>query len=431
MTLNASLTPSGNFDLSNWKLTLPVDSSGGTGGTAVEIKSLAGYSSAYFYTGSYGAMVFRAAVDGATTSGSNYARSELREMKGTERAAWNLTTGGVMTATLEVDAAPTRFDGTIGKVVVGQIHGQSDELVRLYWDNSKVYFVNDQAGSSNSETKFYFTNSAGFQPNVSLNERFSYTIDAKGSTLEVSLYADGDVYRSVTPINSVWQSDQFYFKAGVYLGVNETQGTGYGQTSFYDLRFNHTDTALYPPSLSTVAPVEDTASTGTTAPAGSTTTTGSDSFVLPATTNTVSGSMSNNYVKGTAANDLMKGLAGRDVFWGNAGSDIMWGGDDRDADGFVFNTAIGSDVDVIMDFKPVDDYVRLENAIFTKLTKTGVLSASNFALGAAQDSNDYIVYDQASGNLSYDADGSGAGSAVVFAHFYNQAAVTAADLIVI
>lgn len=424
MTLNASLTPSGNFDLSNWKLTLPVDSAGGITGTAVEIKSLANYTSLYFYTGSDGAMTFRAAVDGATTSGSNYARSELREMKGVDRAAWNLTTGGVMTATLEVDAVPTRFDGSVGKVVVGQIHGASNELVRLYWDNSKVYFVNDQAGSTNSETKFYFVNSAGLQPNVSLNEKFSYIIDAKGSSLEVSLYADGDVYRSVTAINSVWQSDLFYFKAGAYLGVNETQGTGFGQTSFYDLRFNHTDTALSPPSL---APLAQPVTIDSTTPS---TTTG-DSFVMPTTTNTVTGSSSNNYIKGTTANDMMKGLAGRDVFWGGAGSDILWGGSDRDADGFVFDTAIGRDVDVIMDFNPIDDFVRLENAVFTRLTATGALSASNFSLGSAQDANDFIVYDQASGNLSYDADGSGAGAAVVFAHFYNHAAVTAADLFVI
>ena len=254
--LNTSTAPSGNFDLANWKITLPVDANGEIVGTAVEVKTLTNYSSSYFFTAtSDGAMVFRASVDGATTSGSNYARSELREMKGTDRAAWNLTTGGIMTATLEVDAVPTRLDGTMGKVVVGQIHGQNDELVRLYWDNNKLYFVNDQSGSGNTENKFYFVNSSGLQPNVSLNEKFSYVIDAKGSTLEVSIYADGDIYRSVTAINSVWQSDTFYFKAGTYLGVNETQGTGYGQTSFYDLRFNHTDTALTPPTLSGEPPV--------------------------------------------------------------------------------------------------------------------------------------------------------------------------------
>ncbi|MFD2836365.1 polysaccharide lyase family 7 protein [Azotobacter vinelandii] len=47
-------------------------------------------------------------VNGATTSGSKYARSELREMKGSERAAWKLSEGGTMTATLEVDKVPQK-----------------------------------------------------------------------------------------------------------------------------------------------------------------------------------------------------------------------------------------------------------------------------------------------------------------------------------
>jgi hypothetical protein len=37
----------------------------------------------------------------------------------------------------------------------------------------------------------------------------------------------------------VWNSDTFYFKAGVYLGVNESTGSGEGQASFYGLDFSH------------------------------------------------------------------------------------------------------------------------------------------------------------------------------------------------
>ena len=332
MALDPTLAPSGNFDLRNWKITLPIDASGNYSGTAVEVHNLSEYQHPkFFYTGTDGAMVFRAPVDGATTSGSNYARSELREMNGTSRAAWNLSTGGVMTATLEVDQAPIRFDGTVGKVVVGQIHGADHELVRLYWDNSKAYFVNDRAGSSNAETKFYFYNAAGQQPNISLDERFSYVIDAKGSSLEVTVHADGDIYKSASTINSVWQSDSFYFKAGTYLGVNETQGNGSGQTSFYDLRFSHTDTALVPPAPSqgTPPPQEPGADTPEPAPAEP---------QIPG--QTINGTSSANRISGTAGNDTINahrgndtayGLGGADTISGGTGTDLLYGGDGNDS----------------------------------------------------------------------------------------------------
>jgi hypothetical protein len=240
MTLNPSVVPSSNFNLTDWKITLPIDASGGILGTAIEVKSLSGYQHPhFFYTGSDGAMVFYAPVEGATTRGSKYARSELREMSGTSKAAWSLAQGGFMSATLEVDMVPTYNSGSQGRVVVGQIHGHDDELVRLYWEKGTIYFVNDHAGPSNVQTTFKLTNAAGQSPDISLDERFSYTFEAKGSDLKVSVIADGQLYMSTTRISSAWDSDTFYFKAGTYLGVNESQGTGAGQTSFYALDFSH------------------------------------------------------------------------------------------------------------------------------------------------------------------------------------------------
>jgi hypothetical protein len=235
-----------SFDLQNWKLTLPVDRAGGFSGSAYEVTNPTSYTrTPYFYTTNDGALVFSAPVQGATKSGSSYARSELREMNGSSKAAWKLSQGGIMSATLEVDAAPHR-DGIGGRLVVAQVHGQDEELVRLYWENNKLYFANDQAGPDNRETKFYFVNASGQQPNVSLDERFSYTISAKGSDLHVSIFADGQIYKSVTKINPAWQSDTFYFKAGAYLGANETNGSGYGQASFYDLRVSHDGAMIQP-----------------------------------------------------------------------------------------------------------------------------------------------------------------------------------------
>jgi hypothetical protein len=231
---------SDHFDLENWKITLPVDSKGKTSGTAKEVKNLIGYEdSRFFYDAADGAMVFKAGVDGATTSGSKYARTELREMDGNDRAAWGLSEGGTLTATLKVDETPIKDGGTPGRVVVGQIHGQDDELVRLYYEGGKVYFMNDQAGPDDKETKFTFKNEDGDQPSISLGETFSYMIDANGKKLTVKILADEQEYVSKTNINSVWNSDTFYFKAGVYLGVNENTGSGEGQVSFYGLDFSH------------------------------------------------------------------------------------------------------------------------------------------------------------------------------------------------
>jgi membrane-bound inhibitor of C-type lysozyme len=233
-------TNSDNFDLENWKITLPIDSRNGTSGTAMEVKNLDNYeNSSFFFDAKDGAMVFKAAVDGATTSGSKYARTELREMDGSDKAAWKLSEGGTLSATLKVDETPYKDSGAPGRIVVGQIHGQDDELVRLYYEGGKVYFMNDQAGSGNKETKFTFKNLDGEQPDISLGETFSYLIDAHGKKLLVKIKADGQEYISSTNINSVWNSDTFYFKAGVYLGVNESSGHGEGQVSFYGLDFSH------------------------------------------------------------------------------------------------------------------------------------------------------------------------------------------------
>jgi Ca2+-binding RTX toxin-like protein len=329
--LKAGVTPSVNFDLSDWKITLPTDSSGGISGTAVEVQVLTGYqNSRYFYTASDGAMVFTAPVEGATTSGSKYARSELREMNDGARAAWNLEQGGYMAATLEVDRVPTLADGSQGKVVVGQIHGQDDELVRLYWDKGTVYFVNDRAGAGDKETKFTLLDANGKAPSVSLNEKFSYSIDAQDDLLKVKVYADGAVYSSTTRINDVWDTDTFYFKAGTYLGVNETQGTGFGQTSFYGLTFNHTGAEPTPtmPGSSGPAPSQPAPAPTPTAPAPAPSAPSQGSSPTKAgwpadLDNPTPGA---SHIGGTSGVDVRMGTSGNDVFAGSAGADTLAGG---------------------------------------------------------------------------------------------------------
>ena len=231
---------SDNFDLSGWKITLPVGRPEERK-KALEIKDLKGFSSKYFYAAEDGAMVFKAPVDGVTTSGSKYPRSELREMDGKEEAAWKLSEGGTMTATLKVDNVPTTDEDEPARVIVGQIHGEDEEPIRLYWHGDTLYFMNDRSGKKDNENKFEFHDTSGKTPEVSLGEKFSYKIDARDETLAVTIYADGNEYESVSKLNPVWKEDTLYFKAGVYLGANKKQGaTGHGQVSFYKLDYSHT-----------------------------------------------------------------------------------------------------------------------------------------------------------------------------------------------
>ncbi|NBJ11116.1 polysaccharide lyase family 7 protein [Microvirga arsenatis] len=400
MPLDPRAAPSRNFNLANWKIGLPIDTGGGFAGRAIEVKNLSGYKhSKYFFTGPDGAMTFVAPVEGATTSGSSYARSELREMKGTAKAAWTLAQGGVMSATLEIDHAPIKFNGKPGRIVVGQIHGKDDELVRLYWENGKLYFANDQAGSNNTEQKFYFVNASGQQPSVSLDERFSYTINAKGDNLEVTVYADGQIYKSVSKINSVWQSDAFYFKAGAYLGVNETQGTGYGQVSFYALSFSHSAKAIS--QKSGAAPI-----------------------------------------KGDAGKNILNGKASPDIFYSGYGNDVLHGGGGKDV--FVFDTKLGTsktdrsvNFDRIQDFSAGSDSIWLDDRIFTALGKgkpsqPAPLKKDLFVDGLrAKDKNDYVLYDRKTGILAYDPDGSGSKGAIEFARLKAGTLLTHKDLFIV
>jgi hypothetical protein len=88
-------------------------------------------------------------------------------------------------------------------------------------------------------------------------------------------------------------------------------------------------------------------------------------------------------------------------------------------DAFLFTSDLGTpttdrkvNLDTINDFDVYDDRLWLDNAIFTKLgagsmTDPTPLKASMFKAGAAEDRNDFILYNKSTGIVSYDADGSG------------------------
>ncbi len=143
------------------------------------------------------------------------------------------------------------------------------------------------------------------------------------------------------------------------------------------------------------------------------------------------GGSGNDNVSGGAGNDILFGEDGADRLRGGAGNDIMFGG--GGADRFGFGGALNrlTNVDTIGDFSTTDDRIELDNAIFRGLAE-GALRASRFVNGtSAGDASDRIIYDRASGNLWFDADGTGASAKVLFAVLANQPVIDAGDFIVI
>jgi Ca2+-binding RTX toxin-like protein len=88
--------------------------------------------------------------------------------------------------------------------------------------------------------------------------------------------------------------------------------------------------------------------------------------------------------------------------------------------------------DHITDFLSGTDRIELDNSVFKALLAEGQLSASQFGQGtAATTAAQRIVYDQPTGNLWYDADGSGKGKAVLIGVLDNHVPVLPTDFWVI
>jgi ELWxxDGT repeat protein len=132
---------------------------------------------------------------------------------------------------------------------------------------------------------------------------------------------------------------------------------------------------------------------------------------------------------GNAAANALWGNHGANTLNGKLGLDYLVGGIGNDK--FVFDTKLSTqNVDRIVDFQK-GDRICLDNAIFSKLGAPGALNADFFRPHRADDRNDFIHYDKATGALFYDADGNGRGPGIKFAVVETKLALTDADFLVI
>ncbi len=140
-------------------------------------------------------------------------------------------------------------------------------------------------------------------------------------------------------------------------------------------------------------------------------------------------------VRGSVYNDLIIGSAGNNFIDAQGGNDTLIGG--GGADIFVFNTGPNgaTNVDTIADFTTASDKLHFDNAVFTAIGADGAFTAANFVSGAgaaaALDAADRLIYNTTTGDLYYDADGTGATAAVKVAVLTGHPTLAATDIQVV
>jgi PKD repeat protein len=216
--LDPGQPPGGNFDLSHWKVQLPTSNdvltcNNGSVDEKTPAQLEAGFTNTYFYTGTDGAMVFWAPINGATTSGSSYPRSELRELINPSSSTVNWIPFG--THVLDAQCKVLQVPGS-KKVIIGQIHAYSSAAlptVKIYYNNGNVYGT-VKTNSTDDASDFKFPSVS-----VGLSNIITYQIKVVNGLVTIA-------YNNKTNSLNIFQSDPNYtnetqyFKAGDYCQSN-------------------------------------------------------------------------------------------------------------------------------------------------------------------------------------------------------------------
>jgi len=284
--LDPDLEPWENFNLNVWAIDTPAPRpedpcrAERTDEDEWDIFRASG-SSPYFFTHTDGGMRFVSRVDGATTSSScnsGFPRSELREMlragntsistTGVNGNNWALgyqPTGtnhggrnGVLKATLRINQVSTTGEGLHpGRTIIGQIHADNDEPIRLYYrklpDAEFGCIYAESEIRDGDDVTFNMIGDERCEDNgpsngVMLNELISYEIINEDEDIRVIIRRgdqDGEIIAQTTidleQLNSGYdRADEWmYFKAGVYT-QNNTGEAGDGDiATFYRLSNTH------------------------------------------------------------------------------------------------------------------------------------------------------------------------------------------------
>ncbi|GIE30708.1 alginate lyase [Actinoplanes italicus] len=228
-TLDPSLPPGGNFDLSVWSLQLPTGSPGSPD-TISPGQLKAGYTNpSFFWTDSNdGSMTFWAPEKGVTTPNSKYARSELREMNANGSAAnWTLAGNHTLSAQLRIVSVTKNV--AVGQVKLGTGGPSTKPLAELYYrPNGDIFFGTQNSPDASGQT----LHKVG---NVAVGTKWTYVINVNGSKINLTVNGTRTTYTIPSAFNPYRQ----YFKAGSYNQSSSESTTNGAKVKFYALTVKH------------------------------------------------------------------------------------------------------------------------------------------------------------------------------------------------
>lgn len=220
----ARVYPGDLLDLSEWKVTVPVDTAQAGNPDEYKMPGLLTLSVEPYFrlSAAKDAVVFQAHAGGATTPNSRYPRSELREMThgGKDPAAWSTSTGVHRMKVRQAITAVTPFKP---QVVSAQIHDSLDDVVMVRLENQHLFVEGsgEELGT--------------LEQNYVLGTVFTVEFVAANDTIEV-------FYNEQLKLRFQRSASGCYFKAGCYTQSNTERGDlpeAYAQVVIYELRVSH------------------------------------------------------------------------------------------------------------------------------------------------------------------------------------------------
>ncbi|PIG91146.1 calcium-binding protein [Gloeocapsopsis sp. IPPAS B-1203] len=144
--------------------------------------------------------------------------------------------------------------------------------------------------------------------------------------------------------------------------------------------------------------------------------------------NSLFGESGNDYLFGGGSKDSLNGGSENDLLVGGAGNDTLTGGAGKDR--FEFN-APNEGIDIIKDFKAVDDTIEVFGIGFGGGLTAGAITADQFRLGSsAQDASDRFIYNKSNRALFFDIDGKGGAGQIQIATLTGAPSITQSDIVV-